>query len=267
MKWPDDYQPWFDLGPEIREAATRIVSTVEVKYSQPYGLNNPTVYAATLLFRTLQSYRATLSLAHDGALVEASIIARSCVENVLWQRGLHQRGMDFVQDIFSDDAKAEGALAKLILGMPNVVLDESMRKLAKERAEAKIKSRIEVGNITSSDHAAKEYAIFRMLSINFAHPSMRSLDRHIVHDLKTGVYGLEMEPEAAPDRLLWTLFVAAGATLASISLFLETFEAQDRKRFLDLGHGETLQVLTEKLQGLGRAAGLDGSGQQQPVAT
>jgi len=267
MMWPDDYQPWFDLGAEIREAATRIVSTVQVRYSQLHGLNNPTIYAATLLFRTLHSYRATLSLARDGELVEASIIARSCVENVLWQRGLHQRGMDFVQDILGDGAKTEGALAKLILGMPDVVLDENMRKLAQEQAEAKIKTRIEVGKITSSYPAAKEYAVFRMLSNNYAHPSMRSLDCHVVRSPKTGVYELQMEPEAAPDRLLWTLFVASGAALTSVGLFLETFEAQDRDRFLDLGHGETLQLLTEKLHGLGRAAGLDGSDQEQPIAS
>ncbi len=265
MKWPDDYQPWFDLGVEVREEAARIVSTVEVKYSQPNGLNDPTVYAATLLFRTLHSYRATLSLARGGDLVEASIIARSCVENVLWQRGLHQRGMDFVQDIFDEDAKAEAALAKLILGMPDVVLDESMRKIAIEQAKTKTKSRIEVGKITSSDPAAKEYTVFRMLSNNYAHPSMRSLDCHVVRGPETGVYELQMEPEAAPDRLLWALFIAASAALTSVSLFLETFEAQEQVRFAELGHGEALQLLANKLRTLGREAGLDGSDQGGPA--
>ena len=265
MAWPDDYQAWFDLGNEIRDAAVRIVETVEIKYSRPNGLNDPPIYAAALLFRTLRSCRAAFTLTHGGDLVEASLIARSCVENVLWLRGLQQRGLEFVQDILGDGQRAEGSLAELILKMPSVAFDAEVQQLAVDQIKAKTKVRIEVGAITSSEAASMDYAVFRMISNSYAHPSMRSLDCHVNRSPTTGAYELAMEPDATPNDLLWTLFVAGGAALTATGLFLETFHAEEQDRFTGLGHGKALYDLSKRLKALGREEGLSGPEDNAPA--
>ena len=258
MSWADNYEPWFDLGNDIRNTARHIVGTVDLKYSPMHGLNDPPIHAAALLFRTLRSCRASFSLARSGDLVEASILARSCVENALWLRGLQQRGLDFVKDILEDGMRAEASVAELMLKMPSIELDEQTQEIALAQIKEKTTTYIRTDKISNSEEARSDYALFRLLSNGYAHPSIRSLNFHVVSNPQTGRYELDMEPTATPRELLGTLLVSANATLISIGLFLETFPTEERARFNSLGHNLALSALTQRLDALGREEELSG---------
>ena len=259
MPWPSDHQQWFACEADLQSMATRIISEVDIRYTKSNGLNDPIIYAAALLFRTLQSSRACFLLSFQGFVVESNTIARSCVENALWLRGLQQRGLSFVQDILSDGMRAEASIAEMITRMPGVILDEEAQRLAEAQIRSKSKVKIAPGNITSSEAAQRDYAVFRLISNNHAHPSTRSLDRHVVRDPQSGVYTLAMEPDASPRDLLWPMFVAAGASLTSVGLFLETFPVEKQETFNERGYGKSLQELTDRFRTLGLQAGLAGA--------
>jgi hypothetical protein len=265
--WPEDFGDWFELAQEIRDEVIRIVQTTDIRYTKAHGLNDPVIYAATLLFRTLQSFKVTSSLAKEGDVVEANTIARSCIENVLWLRGLHAKGMDFVEEILNDGMSAEAQLAKVVLAVPGAPLDEEYAEVAKQQIRNNPQSRISTGKITDSQPASIDYAVFRMISNSYAHPSLQSLDRHVVET--NGNFGLTVEPLSRPQDALWAMFVAGGSVLTAAGLFLETFPVAEHVRFNSLGHGKTLQVLSSRLSQLGRDVGLAGEdaipGSDKPV--
>jgi len=257
VTWPFDRQEWFDLEDELQNTTAAIISGTEVRYTEN-GLNDPVIYAATLLFRTLSSVRSVFVLASKGLLVESNIIARSCVENVLWLRGLRERGLDFVQEILKETVNADAALAKLMVDMPEVSLDEESKKLADAQMQARTKGRIQTGEITKTSASNIDYAVFRMISHNFAHPSLRSLDRYIERDPGTGAYTLLVDPEVAPKDLLWAMFIAAGTALSAVGLFLETFPPEQQKTFVERGYGKDLQHFADRFKRLGSMEGLAG---------
>lgn len=257
MTWPFDRQDWFDLENEMQNTITSIIASTDVKYTEN-GLNDLVIYAATLLFRTLSAVRSVFELASKGFLVESNIIARSCVENVLWLRGLKARGMDFVQEILSDSLRADASLAELILAMPGISLDQDAKQLADAQIQAKAKVIIKLRDISDTSEAGTDYSVFRMLSNSHAHPSIRSLDRHLERSPETGAYTLCMDPEVSPHDLLWTMFLAAGTALTAVGQFLETFPADQQKEFEERKYGEMLKNLADRFRHLGLNEGLSG---------
>ena len=259
MGWADSATEWFDVAEDIRTVGVGIVNTAAANFNPALGLKDPTVFAVTLLSRTIESSRAAFVLAKQAFLVEAGMVTRSCIENVLWMRSLVRDGPTFANSIINDGARADASIAELIKGLGDgLTLAEDFDELDSVIAR-KTKVRIELGKLPDDNDAKAEYVLFRMLSNEYGHVSRSSLLRHILLDGAVGPE-IDMRPAAKRYDLLWVMFLAAASVLNAAHLFIMTFPESKRARFEESGDAQSLERVRARLcqlrdeNGLGQPA-------------
>jgi hypothetical protein len=68
-----------------------------------------------LLCRSISNFRAALILVRQSNVLEARVLNRCIYENELWIAALRERGVDFIEEMRSDEAHARRSLARLTL--------------------------------------------------------------------------------------------------------------------------------------------------------
>jgi hypothetical protein len=69
----------------------------------------------TLLCRSISNFRAALILVRENNVLEACILNRCLYEKELWIAALRERGVEFLEEMRSDEAHARRSLAQLTL--------------------------------------------------------------------------------------------------------------------------------------------------------
>lgn len=80
-------QIWFHFSDKLLEVALNIFGEAEVPITAR-GASERKVLAMTLLARSISNFKGVVTLARQGMVVEARILARNCYENLLWIGGL-----------------------------------------------------------------------------------------------------------------------------------------------------------------------------------
>lgn len=243
--WADSAKDWFEVTEVIRTTAIRVVETASHDFKPMLGLKDPLVFAVTLLSRTVESNRSTCLLAKHDFLVEAAMVTRSCIENVIWMRTLASEGVEFVNKMLDDGDRADASIAELIKRLGSSSSGD-ISDAIEATISRKTKVRIELGKLPSNKDAEMEYALFRMISNNYAHVSRSSLIRHI--DLG-GTSGpeLTMRPALQRSDLLWMMFLAAACVINATHLLIMTFPESERGRFVLSGDERALKLVTDQL--------------------
>ena len=156
----------------------------EAKFSPENGLSDPRIMTLFLLVRTLSHTSVIPLLLKKKNIVEARILARNCLENLLHVGALAHEGSTFVDKMRDHDLKHKKMLGELLLksvseeerqNLPH--LRKTLRQLHKEWPDVQTitpKSVAEIGAVF------KSYLFYGQLSMDAAHPTSDSLSRHVI---------------------------------------------------------------------------------------
>src|SRR5690349_4709188 len=90
-----------DYSERLMSVAIDVAATAKVELNENL-VRDPKIVALTILCRSISNFRAALILAQKRHVMEARALIRGLYENLLWIGALHQRGLDFVQDMLKD---------------------------------------------------------------------------------------------------------------------------------------------------------------------
>lgn len=137
--------------------------------------------AISLLLRSLGHARGIRLLLEQGSIVEARTLVRCCYENFFWIRSLAKRGEDFLREVELDDAASRMKLAKDWSAWIGTEAEAEKYQAFSDsiRKEYGSPGQIRQEKAAKDGGVRKAYLAYRQLSSDSAHPSARSLSRHL----------------------------------------------------------------------------------------
>ena len=231
---------WMDFADKVFAFGAKLFQLPSLAASDAKPTDVKSV-ALMLVSRSLSNYQASRVLLDKGYIVEAEVLTRCCFENMFWITALNNRGDEFVSDMHSDNEafilKQANREATWSQGdePPNHIL--TWRHLAADVLEtpgrrAAIRH-LEAAKQGSSDSYYLEYG---KLSAGAAHPSSRSLSRHLKRGENEGDFTISAAVEADSEDILDVLQLGTRALFficdtASNILYEET---DDEKEIVEL---------------------------------
>lgn len=197
----------FAYAERLLSVAIDVVGAAQVQIDGSWA-RNPKIIGLTLLCRSVSNFRAALILVRENNVLEARILNRSLYENELWIAALRERGVEFIEEMRSDEAHARHSLAQLTLEISGRhgadvnnegarVLRGILNDLSKHSPKPKKLHADRTAKETVIEPAYVEYA---RLSLDAVHCSMTALNRHITTE------------RVSPDRTDVTINVEARIT-------------------------------------------------------
>jgi len=240
------FEEWKALAADTHDMALRIFETANVPVTIK-GFADEKVLALMLLARAVSNMKGTLLLLDAKRIVEARIIARSCLENFYWAVGLAEEDEAFVRKMRDDEMSHRRAQGQSICN--DVELEETvkqrlqafMRASGKKFGDAKTLSPKQVARIR--EDFQRTYIFYGHLSAD-AHPSVTTLNRYAVLDTADEIGGIDVEPvikDAEVAETLEFLCMAAVGVCMGVNQMLggtDGAEALDRiaTRYTDLSN-------------------------------
>jgi hypothetical protein len=201
---------WGALAQQLLEAADCLFHASDLgDHSDP--LQQVKVSALCILCRSTNHFAAFRLLMENGFIVEARTLVRSCYENLFWLGGLKDKGTDFLDQMEGEDTRGRRALSGELLKWwkDREGFEDTSNKLEEfiETLKAKPTAKILNEQVAKDAGLGAAYTMYRVLSNDSAHPSARSLSRHLQIDpdgLRT-VCGDSLWSEEAEDLDTWSL--------------------------------------------------------------
>ncbi|HZZ25527.1 MAG TPA: DUF5677 domain-containing protein [Roseiarcus sp.] len=141
----------------------------------------------TLLARTVSNLKGVLILLDSRRVVEARVLARSCIENALWVAGLAAEGEAFIREMLSDDAHHRRGRGERLFASRAPLDDTTIATLrARLREIGKAyqnPTQLNPGGVAKRSNTSSQiYIFYEQLSADAAHPTVDSLNRYVVGD-------------------------------------------------------------------------------------
>ena len=213
---------WLNYSDRLYSFAIELLAGVDIMVTEKRSAD-PKVVAASLLIRTASNFKGTLCLARENMIVEARTLARSCFENLFWIAGVQAEGDAFVQDMGRDDLVSTKWLTELVT--ENASIDQKRKKELtdhlKKLTDGLLKpKRLNPNEVANKSVISDFYGIYKMLSADAAHPSVRALSRYIVPALG-GFRGITMDPTQRSGEMALTIHYACIALMGCCVVFNE----------------------------------------------
>jgi Family of unknown function (DUF5677) len=202
-------QKLMDVGIEVTAQAN---FEIGLKWAK-----EPKVIALTLLCRTLGNMKGAVQLMQQGMFVEAQILTRCCIENLICIGAVRQTGDEFVEELLRADAASKKKQVNLVIGMYAEDTDRTdsvirLREVVKgiEASHPKA-TQLNTKKLADGNPVGSSYLMFSVLSEKAVHVSASSLARHLGQDLEGENLFLRVEiapiyPEMEFVKLLQELF-------------------------------------------------------------
>jgi Family of unknown function (DUF5677) len=181
-----DNQPlseWIEFAETLGQLGYDIIGGKRITHTAK-GFLEPKVLSITLLSRALSNFRGAIILLTNGLVVEARILVRSCYENLFWIGGLIAEGDKFAQKMLHADVKSKHARVEFIFEQGIKLSEKLEKKLRAQMRDMKKKSPkpqpLHPQDVALGGVLRDGYLIYSQLSADAAHPSLESLNRHIV---------------------------------------------------------------------------------------
>ncbi len=218
MNREDAIAAWAVLGNKVVALSKRVVLDAEFgdQSSKEFSVQ---LAAILLLSRTLQHFAAVRLLLENKFVVEARTIARCCYENLFWIGGLITKGHGFMEQVGGDyDYRTRTLMNDL--AAHNLPSDPDLEpKFATFMSEINARPKGKAINHQAEAVGADlrdGYTYYRLLSGDAAHPSARSISRHL--DSTQEALTITEQPLAiGDDEDLETFDLACGALLSVCS--------------------------------------------------
>jgi Family of unknown function (DUF5677) len=181
---------WDVLAQELMEAADHLFEVTDLgDESDP--LHAVRISALSVMCRSTNQFAALRLLMVNGFIVEARTVTRCCYENLFWLGGLKEKGLEFLKQMEAAHTQSSRALSKDLLKWwrSKEGFQDTSKKLEafidsmKNKPSGKINAEQEAKG-AGLDAA---YVMYRALSNDAAHPSAKSLSRHVREDVDAGV--------------------------------------------------------------------------------
>jgi hypothetical protein len=173
---------WGALPQQLLEAADYLFDVADLgDHSDP--LHQVKVSALCIMCRSANQFAALRLLMENGFIVEARTLVRSCYENLFWLGGLKEKGAGFLAQMEADDTRGRRALSGELLKWWKDTdgFEDTSNKLEEFIESLKDKPAAKIFNeqVARDAGLGAAYSMYRALSNDSAHPSARSLCRHL----------------------------------------------------------------------------------------
>jgi len=232
-----DAKAWYEFADRLEKTAIRMFEELELPTSE-----RKDTYAVTLLARTISNFNGVMVLINAALVVEARTLMRCCWENAFYLTGIAKRGEEFVREMLTSDLTTRHALGERLFQQKLVErgneAEDHLRQVLKTLKKAKGQSRTPK-DIADSGPMSVGYIIYMTVSDDAAHPTVRSLSRHIKEGPEPGV--IDIIARAGPEEVIETIDFACGALLGACYAFGEA-----------MGGSRAAPEVKERLAELGR---------------
>lgn len=238
-----EMQEWYAFADRVEQTAIRMFEVLELPLE-----DNKRICALTLLARTISNFGSAVALLKIERIVEARILVRCCWENVFYIGRIAKDGQSFIERMINDHwvstrARGERLFAQKLIERGSEA-EEKLREVLRS-IDAKGQS-LTPKEIADEGPLSEGYLIYMTVSADAAHPTLTSLNRHILENPKTGVIDqLNITASVTPEELVGTIDFGCGALLGACYGVGETLGGS-------FAAGEVRQRLTEhrRLKGL-----------------
>jgi hypothetical protein len=216
------------------------------------GTKFPTVWALALLARTISNIEAVRILLDTGHLIEARTLVRCCWENFFCTAAIAKTGDAFLEKLDLDHGASQKKQAQRLRDFTanydggNEEASKAFSSFADVMQKEYPKASFLNHQRTAEDGTVGEgYIIYNVLSNDAAHPSITSLDRHIL-SMGRGNWTISANPPINQNESIQTLQLACSAILGMCVAFYEVFGGGET--------GETLASIGEDFTRLSDAS-------------
>jgi hypothetical protein len=176
---------WAVLAQELIEAADILVETADLgDQSDPQHLVR--MSAMSVMCRSVNQFAALRLLVENGFIVEARTMIRCCYENLFWLGGIKEKGLEFLKQMEAAHIQSSRALGNDLLKWwkSQGDFEDTSEKVETFIESMKGKPSSKINNETEARDAGlgAAYVVYRALSNDAAHPSAKSLSRHVRHE-------------------------------------------------------------------------------------
>lgn len=242
-----DTTDWYALAERLEATAVRMIELLELPTTE-----RKETYAISLLARSISNFGAVIGLLRNGFVIEARTVMRCCWENTFYLARIARDGEAFVERMVKDDLTTRRAMGERLF-QQNLVergtaAEEELRRFLKTLEADKGRSLTPKG-IADGGPIANGYIIYMTVSDDAAHPTVRSLSRHLREGPESGIItGLNISLPVDEEEVIETLDFACGALIGGCYAFSETMGGSRAAREVK----ERLAEM-ERLKGLGVA--------------
>jgi len=198
--------------------------------------------SCAVLARMQSNLDGALALIREDRIVEARILARSCMENYFWTLALGESGDEFIYDFMRDDERRKKRRRKVALDS-RLEIDESILERLRSighvpRATRRRYNRPTQEGVVTHTQVANAFEFYSQLSEDAAHPSLKALHRHwYISSGQSGSGRIRIKPAFAnaeiKDTLRWTCLASLHVCLIALAC-LTNFSIRDMNYQLEI---------------------------------
>ncbi len=188
------------------------------------GTLDPVNIGTRLLIRTMSNFQGALILIERGMSVEAQTLIRSCHENAFWIGAFVRDPAAALNEFKLDERKSQDSRADAYQRIIDQIEDDELRagfKSLLANRPQKTQGRaigLEALSILGGMHP--NYAFYRQLSADSAHPSLHAIDRYLdKNDQGDWIDGFVIGPDN--DGIRPALTMACQALITALAAFGE----------------------------------------------
>ncbi|HXP02821.1 MAG TPA: DUF5677 domain-containing protein [Stellaceae bacterium] len=168
-------EQWKGFAGRVHAAATQMATSINVPIT-----DETHIYGAALLGRTISNFQSVLSLLAVRQMIEAELVMRACLENLLYAALLAKERANFIREMEQVDQRARKAEGEFMISRQigdsaeNVELRQFLKTIERTSGELTPKG------VASRGALVDAYIMYAQASRKAAHPTITSLDRHFV---------------------------------------------------------------------------------------
>jgi len=213
------YPTWRKYAEKLVGIGSELFGYAEIPITEK-GASDARVVAMALLCRTISNLKGTTILVDAGRIIEARILARSCIENLIYVGALREEGDKFVKEMALDGLANRKALAEILLNRKPKDAEQKWEAplrafLRRHKSGQNVKKSLSPKGIARDTMVRDAYVFYAQLSGDSAHPTTDALSRYFVRTKESDrpERGLDMEPLPKATEQIETIKYACEAGL------------------------------------------------------
>ncbi len=171
---------WFKIAEDLNTVLMRTVkaATSAVKTTSM----TPEAVAVRVLLRSCGTLQGVILLTERGMVAEGRILARGLIENAFCIAALHDNPEAFIEMLKKDSEASRHLQRKFIVAQDLIASGAKRDKLQAAIDEMEKPAIMSPKKVAELGPLVKMYLAYQRLSDDAAHPSAKSLDRHVLTD-------------------------------------------------------------------------------------
>jgi hypothetical protein len=221
---------WFVIAEKLNAIGQRQLQrgadkTVKLSSMDPLNIG------VRLLIRTMSNFQGSIILIERGMVVEAQTLIRNCYENGFWIGAFFTDPRAALDAFKLDETKSQDSRAAAILRIVeqhgDPLLQAKMRQqFANRRAKSK-ENALGLEELAKLARLLPNYAFYREVSANSAHPSLNSLERYLDRNVDGDWQGSFILGPEKEENIGTTLNLSCQALISCLAAFGQLIGTSD----------------------------------------